>query len=350
MAESHRPRALLVTGGAGFIGSNYIRFLLEADAEARVINLDALTYAGNNASLRDVAAKHGRRYEFIHETICNQARVRAILAEGCVDTIVNFAAESHVDRSISGPAAFIDTNIVGTYSLLEAARAVWRDRADVRFHHISTDEVYGSLGASGLFSETTPYDPSSPYSASKAASDHLVRAWQRTFKLPVSISNCSNNFGPYQFPEKLIPVMIENALHGKALPVYGDGMNIRDWLYVEDHCRAIDLIIRRGAPGCTYNIGARNEWTNIAIVHLICDLVDELRPRPGQSSRRSLVTFVTDRPGHDRRYAIDPTAIERDLNWRPRDSFESAMRRTVTWYLENEAWLREIRAAKRAAQ
>lgn len=348
MAEvKHHPRVVLVTGGSGFIGSNYVRLLLDSDAMVSVINLDSLTYAGNNASLRDVVAKHGKRYEFVKDTICDRQRAAAILRDQNVDTIVNFAAESHVDRSISGPAAFIETNIVGTYSLLEAAREVWGQRSDVRFHHISTDEVFGSLGDDGFFTETTPYDPSSPYSASKAASDHLVRAWHRTYKLPVSLSNCSNNFGPFQFPEKLIPLMIGNALTGKSLPVYGDGKNVRDWLYVEDHCRAIDLIVRRGASGCTYNIGARNEWTNIDIVNLICDLVDELRPRPGQPSRRSLIAYVTDRPGHDRRYAIDPTAIERDLGWKPADSFQAAMRKTVEWYLNNQDWLREIQAAKK---
>jgi dTDP-glucose 4,6-dehydratase len=259
---------------------------------------------------------------------------------------VHFAAESHVDRSIDGPAEFLRTNIMGTYVLLQEARRTWGNRADVRFHHISTDEVYGSLGPTGAFTETTPYDPSSPYSASKAAADHLVRAWQRTFGLRVSLTNCSNNYGPYQFPEKLIPLVIMNALEDKPLPVYGDGMNVRDWLFVEDHCRAIDLVVRRGEPGAVYNIGGRSEQPNLEVVHRICDLLDELAPRPGPGSRRELITFVTDRPGHDRRYAIDPTRIEHDLAWHPQEDFASGMRRTVRWYLEHGEWVEEIRSGR----
>jgi len=337
---------MLVTGGAGFIGGNFVRLALAADPVLHIINLDALTYAGNRTSLTDVQAEHGKRHRFVHGDITDQPLVERLLIEESIDTVVHFAAESHVDRSIDGPAAFVHTNVTGTLVLLQAARKAWGQRQDVRFHHVSTDEVYGSLGPTGLFTEDTPYDPSSPYSASKAASDHLVRAWRRTFGLPVSISNCSNNYGPYQFPEKLIPLMIANALAGKPLPVYGDGRNVRDWLYVDDHCRAIDIVIRRGAPGCTYNVGGHNESANIDIVHLICDLLDEARPRVGTGSRRELVTFVKDRPGHDRRYAIDAGRIERDLGWRPRETFASGLRKTVEWYLANQAWVADVTSGR----
>ncbi len=256
--------------------------------------------------------------------------------------MVHFAAESHVDRSIDAPLDFIDTNVRGTAVLLEAARAAWAGRADVRFHHVSTDEVFGSLGADGLFSEDTPYDPSSPYSASKAAADHLARAWHRTYGLPVTLSNCSNNYGPFQFPEKLIPLMIGNAVAGKPLPVYGDGGNVRDWLYVADHCAAVDRVVRHGRAGRTYNVGGRTERTNLEVVHLLCDIVDELQPRADRSSRRDLVTFVTDRPGHDRRYAIDSRRIEQELGWRPGNSFEQGLRQTVDWYLEHRDWCKEV--------
>ncbi|MBA3845212.1 MAG: dTDP-glucose 4,6-dehydratase [Planctomycetes bacterium] len=338
----HHPRRVLVTGGAGFIGANFVSWLLDDDRAVRVVTLDALTYAGSRANLAPVESAHGDRHRFVHGDIGDEALVGWLFADEAIDTVVHFAAESHVDRSIDGPGDFIRTNIVGTFTLLQAARAAWGDRRDVRFHHVSTDEVYGSLGATGFFTETTPYDPSSPYSASKAASDHLVRAWHRTFGVPVTISNCSNNYGPYQFPEKLIPLMILNALAGKPLPVYGDGRNVRDWLYVEDHCRAIGAVIRRAAPGSTYNVGGHNEQANIEIVHLVCNLIDAARPRPDGKSRREQIAFVADRPGHDRRYAIDASAIERDLGWTPRETFASGLRRTVDWYLASPDWTRLI--------
>jgi dTDP-glucose 4,6-dehydratase len=339
---THTPRHMLVTGGAGFIGCNYLPIALEADPGLHVVNLDALTYAGHPASQRRVVETYGERYVFVEGDIRDAGFVRRIFSDHAIDTVVHFAAESHVDRSIDGPLDFIDTNIRGTANLLEAARAFWGDRNDVRFHHISTDEVYGSLGTDGFFTEVTPYDPSSPYSASKAASDHLVRAWHRTYRLPVTLSNCSNNYGPYQFPEKLIPLIIANAVAERSLPVYGDGSNVRDWLFVEDHCRAIDLIVRRGEVGRTYNIGGHNEKTNLDVVHTICDLVDELVPRPDGSSRRDLVTFVTDRPGHDQRYAIDASRIEKELGWTPDHDFGAGLRTTVEWYLANRAWCDEV--------
>jgi dTDP-glucose 4,6-dehydratase len=308
----------------------------------KVVNLDALTYAGHPANLRDIESDFGARYSFVHGNICDADEVRKLFAKHGVDTVVHFAAESHVDRSIDGPLDFVDTNVRGTAVLLEAARSAWQERDDVRFHHVSTDEVYGSLGEEGLFREDTPYDPSSPYAASKAAADHLARAWHRTYSMPIIISNCSNNYGPYQFPEKLIPLMISNALTGIELPVYGDGGNIRDWLYVTDHCSALDTIIRQGRAGRTYNVGGHCERRNIEVVELICDLVDELRPRPGADSRRQLISFVTDRPGHDRRYAIDAGRISDELGWRPEHSFEDGLRETVEWYLDNRAWCEEV--------
>jgi dTDP-glucose 4,6-dehydratase len=338
----HAVRSVLVTGGAGFIGCNFVRHLLASDPEVRVLNVDALTYAGHTASLAGVAESYGQRYGFEHADICDGDRMRRLMEGWGVDTIVHFAAESHVDRSIEGPLAFVDTNVRGTAVLLEAARAVWRDRCDVRLHHISTDEVYGSLGTEGLFREDTPYDPSSPYSASKAASDHLVRSWFRTFGIPVTVSNCSNNYGPYQFPEKLIPLMIRHAVAERPLPVYGDGGNVRDWLHVVDHCRAVEEVVRRGQPGRTYNVGGWNEQTNLQVVEQICDAVDAVVPRADGTSRRDLITFVADRPGHDRRYAIDATRIEAELGWRPELSFEAGLRSTVQWYLGNEAWCREV--------
>jgi dTDP-glucose 4,6-dehydratase len=333
---------MLVTGGAGFIGCNFVRHMLAGDSDLRLVNVDALTYAGHLASLAGVGTTYADRYTFIHADICDSDAMQKVFAEHEIDTVVHFAAESHVDRSIDGPLAFIDTNVRGTAVLLERARSAWGERQDVRFHHVSTDEVYGSLGDEGFFTEETPYDPSSPYSASKAASDHLVRAWHRTYSMPVTISNCSNNYGPYQFPEKLIPLMIANACADKQLPVYGDGRNVRDWLYVEDHCQAVDAVIRLGEPGRTYNIGGNNEQTNISVVQLICDLVDELQPRPNSSSRRDLVTFVTDRPGHDLRYAIDANRIQQELGWQPASTFAQGLRRTVEWYLANQAWCEEV--------
>ena len=339
---AHRPRSILVTGGAGFIGSNLVRHMLAADGDVRLVNIDALTYAGHPASLEGVSERHPDRYLFVHADIRDADTVRTLFTENSIDTVVHLAAESHVDRSIDGPLDFIDTNIRGTAVLLEAARSAWRDRTDVRFHHVSTDEVFGSLAEDGLFHESTPYDPSSPYSASKAAADHLVRAWHRTYGLPVTLSNCSNNYGPYQFPEKLIPLMISNAVAGKELPVYGAGTNVRDWLHVEDHCRALDLVVRIGSPGRTYNIGGNNEHTNLEVVHAICDLVDEMLPNPAGGSCRELIRFVSDRPGHDLRYAIDAERIRSELGWKPTYDFATGLRVTVGWYLENRAWCETV--------
>lgn len=340
--------SVIVTGGAGFIGTNFIRTLFEDRAfSGSILNLDKLTYAGNKHSLDDIAARHPDRYYFEHADICDPARVAAIFQSFQPDTVVNFAAESHVDRSIDGPMDFVRTNIDGTANLLEISLRYYRaldeaGKAKFRFHHVSTDEVYGSLGEDGMFTEDTPYDPSSPYSASKAASDHLARAWHRTFGLPVLISNCSNNYGPYQFPEKLIPLMILNCLGHKPLPVYGEGLNVRDWLYVRDHCEAIIRIIRKGAPGQTYNIGGNNEIRNIDIVRQICAILDELRPSDRLGSYTELITYVTDRPGHDLRYAIDAAKIKRDLDWAPRETFQEGIHKTIAWYLENAAWWRSI--------
>ena len=343
--SEHRPRVVLVTGGAGFIGANHVHLLLTEDASVRVVVLDALTYAGNLSNLAGLE-RRGERFTFVHGDICDEDLLARLFSQHSIDTVVHFAAESHVDRSIDGPMAFVRTNVVGTAALLHVARKAWGARTDVRFHHVSTDEVYGSLGATGFFEETTPYDPSSPYSASKASSDHLVRAWHRTYGLPVTLSNCSNNYGPYQFPEKLIPLMISNALEGKPLPVYGDGKNVRDWLYVADHCRAVDLVVRRGRVGETYNIGGKNEWSNIDLVRRLCDTVDELRPPSDGRSRQQLITFVADRPGHDRRYAIDCGKLERELGWRPTETFETGLRKTVEWYLQNSAWSNDIRLGR----
>jgi dTDP-glucose 4,6-dehydratase len=336
---------IIVTGGAGFIGSAVCRHLI-ADTDARIVNVDALTYAANLNSLAPIA--DSPRYTFVHANICDSANMNALFARHQPDAVMHLAAESHVDRSITGAAAFVETNIVGTYTLLEAARGYWSAlpeprRSNFRFLHVSTDEVYGSLGPEGLFREDTPYDPSSPYSASKAASDHLATAWHRTYGLPVVTSNCSNNYGPYHFPEKLIPLMILNALEGKRLPVYGDGSNVRDWLYVEDHARALSLILRKGRPGETYNVGGRNERANLAVVHAVCDILDRLSPRAGTSSRRELIEFVPDRPGHDKRYAIDATKLETELGWRAEQSFETGIERTIVWYLANEVWWRPLR-------
>jgi dTDP-glucose 4,6-dehydratase len=339
---------LLITGGCGFIGANFVRHLLEAAGfDGCIINVDALTYAGNPESLADLKVTHGDRYQFEKADIRNRPAMEAIFAKHRIDTVCHLAAESHVDRSIVGPDDFIRTNILGTFTLLEICRA---RQADIhRFHHVSTDEVYGSLGDTGYFHETTAYDPSSPYSASKAASDHLVKAYQRTYGLPVTLSNCSNNYGPYQFPEKLIPLMILNALEGKPLPVYGDGRNVRDWLYVEDHCAAIWRILQAGRVGETYNVGGRCELANIKVVEAICDRLDVLKPRgpkpgTGRESRRELITFVKDRPGHDRRYAIDCTKIETELDWRPEESFTSGIEKTIQWYLDHMEWVQRVRS------
>jgi len=348
-SDNHRPSVVLVTGGAGFIGCNFVRYLLAADGEVRVINYDALTYAGSEANLDGLDEAYGGRYGFVHADICDRDAVAGVFADEKIDTVVHLAAESHVDRSISGPGEFLRTNITGTYVLLQAAREAWGTRTDVRFHHVSTAEVFGSLGAGGRFTETTPYDPSSPYSASKAASDHLVRAWHRTYGLPVTISNCSNNYGPYQFPEKLLPLMICNALTGKPLPVYGDGMNVRDWLFVGDHCSALDTIVRRGRAGATYNVGGHNEWANIDIVNLLCDQLQELHP-PAKGHYRDLITFVEDRPGHDRRYAIDASLMQSELEWTPQHGFEDGLKETIQWYLDHGGWIEEIRRTKYAGQ
>ena len=340
--SAHTPRSLLVTGGAGFIGSHLVRHLLAAHRDVRVVTLDALTYAGNPMNLADVQAAHGGRHRLVQGDICDGALVARLLAEHAVDTIVHLAAESHVDRSIDGPLAFVRTNVLGTATLLDAARRAWAGRADVRFHHVSTDEVYGSLGADGRFREDTPYDPSSPYSASKAGSDHLVRAWGRTYGLPVTITNCSNNYGPYQYPEKLIPLMVLNALSGRPLPVYGDGQQIRDWLYVQDHCEAIWLAATRGRPGETYNVGGDNQPTNLTIVKTLCHILDELVPLPTHESYEKLIRFVQDRPGHDRRYAMDIRKIAQELGWRPKETLETGLLKTVKWYLDHPEWVRSV--------
>ena len=339
---------ILVTGGAGFIGCNFIRFVLEKAGgfTGKIINLDALTYAGNKLSLADIEARDANaRYFFEHGDICDRALVESLFNKYEIDTVVHFAAESHVDRSIHGPEAFIKTNVMGTFTLLDVARNAWKDRNDTLFHHISTDEVYGSLGETGYFTETTPYDPRSPYSASKASSDHLALAYSHTYGLPVTLSNCSNNYGPYQFPEKLIPLMILNMLEGKPLPVYGDGKNIRDWLYVEDHNAAVWTIMRNGKAGETYNIGGENEWENIKLLNVLIDIV-AAQANLNAAKIRDTITFVKDRPGHDRRYAIDCSKLKRDLNWKQTLSFEEALTRTVTWYLANPQWTETIRSGE----
>ncbi|MCS2171736.1 dTDP-glucose 4,6-dehydratase [Scandinavium sp. TWS1a] len=344
---------ILVTGGAGFIGSAVVRHIISNTQDA-VVNVDKLTYAGNLESLAEI--ENNKRYAFEQADICDADAMARIFAEHQPDAVMHLAAESHVDRSITGPAAFVETNIVGTYVLLEAARKYWSElsadkKAAFRFHHISTDEVYGDLPhpdevAIGselpLFTETTAYEPSSPYSASKASSDHLVRAWLRTYGLPTIVTNCSNNYGPYHFPEKLIPLVILNALDGKPLPIYGKGDQIRDWLYVEDHARALYAVVTQGKKGETYNIGGHNEKKNLDVVHTICDLLDEIMPKEG--SYRDQITYVTDRPGHDRRYAIDAEKISRDLGWKPEETFESGIRKTVEWYLGNTSWVENVKS------
>jgi len=338
---------ILVTGGAGFIGCNFIRFLLKkADGfTGRIINLDALTYAGNRMSLADIEAQNPAAYVFEHGDICDRSFVESLFIKYDIDTVVHFAAESHVDRSIHGPEAFIKTNVMGTFTLLDVARNAWKDRKDVLFHHISTDEVYGSLGETGYFTESTPYDPRSPYSASKAGSDHLVMAYSHTYGLLVTLSNCSNNYGPYQFPEKLIPLMILNMLEGKPLPVYGDGKNIRDWLYVEDHNSAVWAIMRNGKAGETYNIGGENEWENIKLLNVLIDIT-AAKAQLDPAKIRGTITFVKDRPGHDRRYAIDCSKIKRELGWKQTASFEEGLARTVDWYLATPQWIESIRSGE----
>ncbi|PKN12510.1 MAG: dTDP-glucose 4,6-dehydratase [Deltaproteobacteria bacterium HGW-Deltaproteobacteria-4] len=334
-------KKILVSGGCGFIGSNFVRLALQQLGDCRLVNLDKLTYAGNPRNLSDVEADP--RYRFVKGDICDSALISELFAAEEIDTVVHFAAESHVDRSITGPAEFIHTNIVGTFTLLEGARKAWLGRSDVRFLHVSTDEVYGSLGDTGFFTETTPYDPRSPYSASKASSDHLVSAYHHTYGLPTLITNCSNNYGPYHFPEKLIPLILSNALHGKELPVYGDGTNVRDWLYVVDHCAAILRVLQAGRVGETYNIGGNNEKQNLEVVHTICDLLDaKVGLLPEGQPRRSLIRFVTDRPGHDRRYAIDASKIRNELGWEPSLTFEQGIDQTLDWYLEHRDWVEEI--------
>lgn len=336
---------VIVTGGAGFIGSALVRHLV-LDKGVEVLNIDALTYAGNLASLRAVEGKSN--YRFLHADICDPLAMERAFTEFQPDRIMHLAAESHVDRSITGAADFIQTNIIGTFTLLEAARGYWSAltgsaRAEFRLLHVSTDEVYGSLGDDGLFTEATPYDPSSPYSASKASSDHLAKAWQRTYGLPVVVSNCSNNYGPYHFPEKLIPLTILNALASERLPVYGRGENVRDWLYVEDHARALDIIVSRGRIGETYNVGGRNERRNIDVVRTICEVLDRLAP--ANRPRTELIEFVTDRLGHDARYAIDASKLERELGWRAQENFDTGIEKTVRWYLDNEWWWAPLRSA-----
>jgi len=338
-------RKILITGGAGFIGPALIRHVIGNTQDA-VVNLDKLTYAGNLQSLTSVAVDP--RYRFEHVDICDAKEVARVFEQHQPDAVMHLAAESHVDRSISGPAEFIQTNIVGTYTLLDAARTHWNKleggkKAGFRFHHISTDEVYGSLGNKGFFTEDTSYEPNSPYSASKASSDHLVRAWHHTYGLPVVTTNCSNNYGPYHFPEKLIPLVILNAVNGKPLPIYGKGDNIRDWLYVEDHARALYLVMNEGRLGETYNIGGWNEMTNLEVVQAICAILDELRPLPTSHfplpTYGDLITFVKDRPGHDQRYAIDASKIERELGWKPQETFETGLKKTIEWYLDNQEWV-----------
>lgn len=339
-------RTLLVTGGAGFIGSALVRRIIQGTPHA-VVNVDKLTYAGNLDSL--LVVSDDPRYRFEHADICDAERMRGIFERHRPDGVIHLAAESHVDRSIDGPREFIHTNVVGTFTLLQEALRYWRaldadERRAFRFVHVSTDEVFGSLGAEGSFREETPYRPNSPYAATKAASDHLARAWHHTYGLPIVTTNCSNNYGPYQFPEKLIPLMIQRAVARETLPVYGRGENVRDWLYVDDHARALLTALDTGVPGETYNAGGRSERRNIDVVRTLCSLVDELAPEPGAAPRESLITFVADRPGHDQRYAIDTTKIERELGWRPTETFESGLRKTVTWYLEHQDWCARVQS------
>lgn len=337
-------KRILVTGGAGFIGSALVRHLI-AESDHHILNVDALTYAGNLSSLAQVEGSN--RYRFAQADICDTARMAALLDEFQPNIVTHLAAESHVDRSIDGPAAFIETNLVGTFSMLRATLDYWRTlptegQAAFRFHHISTDEVFGALGDDGFFTEATAYDPRSPYSASKAGSDHLVRAWHHTYGLPIVLTNCSNNYGPYHFPEKLIPLMIIKCLAGEALPVYGTGANVRDWLYVDDHVRALRAVFERGTVGDSYMVGGNAERTNLQVVHVICDTLDRVRPRADGASYRDQISYVSDRPGHDFRYAIDAAKLERELGWKPQESFEAGIEKTIRWYLDNESWWRDI--------
>jgi dTDP-glucose 4,6-dehydratase len=344
---SRNFKTLLVTGGAGFIGSNFIHYLFEkTDFPGRLVNVDALTYAGNLESLSSVSKESGgKRYFFEMADIRDRVAIEAVFKKYEPDAVLHFAAESHVDRSILGPEAFVTTNVIGTYTMLDVARVAWKDRKDVLFHHISTDEVYGSLGDTGYFTEETPYDPRSPYSASKAGSDHLAMAYSHTYGLPVTLSNCSNNYGPYQFPEKLIPLMILNMVEGKPLPVYGDGKNIRDWIYVEDHNAAVWKIMREGEAGRGYNIGGENEWENIRLLNSLIELVAEEANLDAQKIRAQ-IAYVKDRPGHDRRYAIDCSRIKRELGWKQEHSFETGLRKTVRWYLDNSQWCKHVRSGE----
>ncbi len=342
-------KTMLVTGGAGFIGSNFIRTSLMQNPDWRIVNLDAITYAGNPSNLLDITEKIPERYSLVHGDISDSKLVEQLFFQEKFDGVFHFAAESHVDRSIVGPMAFLETNVLGTGRLLEVATKMWEQMGrpeHFRFLHVSTDEVYGSLGSTGYFLESTPYDPSSPYSASKAGSDHLVRAWHRTYGLPTIITNCSNNYGPYQFPEKLIPLMILNIIDSKPLPVYGDGTNVRDWLYVVDHCEALVAAFEKGVSGETYNIGGGAERQNIDVVYTLCDLLDDRLGRSGSDSSRKLIELVKDRPGHDRRYAIDASKINRELGWSPRYDFEKAIEKTVDWYLKNSQWVEYVRSGE----
>jgi len=336
---------LLITGGAGFIGSNVIHRVIDRPEVSKLVNLDCLTYAGHLGNLTKISSHP--KYTFEKVDLRDKTETLRVVRQHEITHVMHLAAESHVDRSISGPGDFIHTNVVGTFHLLEACRACWANNGpSVRFHHVSTDEVFGSLGPTGFFTETTPYAPNSPYSSSKAASDMLVRAYHHTYGLPAVITNCSNNYGPYQFPEKLIPVVIQSAMARKPIPVYGDGMNVRDWLYVRDHAEALWTVLMRGKNGETYNIGGRNEWANIRIVETICDLIDEFNPGAGGQTRK-LIQFVKDRPGHDRRYAIDASKIERELGWTPAHKFEDGIRETVRWYIENQDWVKAVLAEKK---
>ena len=342
-------RAVLVTGGAGFIGTNFIRYVLANRPDWHVVNLDWLTYAGNIKNFESLPADWEERYSFVHGNICDDQLLETLFTRFRFDGIFHFAAESHVDRSIASPEAFIETNVMGTFRLLEASLNMWKREGrsdDFRFLHVSTDEVYGSLGEEGYFSEETAYDPSSPYSASKAGSDHLAKAYHRTFGLPVLVTNCSNNYGPYQFPEKLIPLMILNIVEQKPLPIYGDGHNVRDWLYVIDHCDALLRVLEKGRAGETYNVGGNSERRNIDVVHLLCDIIDKRLGRSGEERSRHLITYVKDRPGHDRRYAIDAGKLKKELGWQPLYKFEEALEETVDWYLKHTAWVDAVRSGE----